>query len=209
MNLDALLTKLTTTIDFVRNHKSMMLLGFPFLLILLFLTLFITTRNVSKQPPQSIPPTPTLPYSRNTPPQTNNQSATDADANINPYEDPEELQKKETLSDGNIKYTLKSPITSRSNIIIVKDINEAPTFQRSISNPNGPLISLAEYLKAYGQAEQTRQGHSFYGAQAKVFIYGRKGIAFIAYERTDTVLELHTFLPMSVAEYLQKYGDNL
>lgn len=119
----------------------------------------------------------------------------------------EGLQNKEELPDGAKRYTFDSPNPSRPNMYIGKEENDLILFERSVISQEGKPITLTDYDAAYGEPEQVISGTQFYGSETNLYIYGSKGIAFIANPQTDRILELHTFPVMSAEEYLQKYGD--
>jgi hypothetical protein len=127
---------------------------------------------------------------------------------MNVYEDPETLIKKDTRPDGSILYTNKSPVEGRPNEANITNDGNTTLFTRSVSNPSTP-VSLKEYLTAYGTPEYLYKGSKYFGTNAQQYIYPNQGLAFIGNPQTDQVLEVHTFNPLTIDDYVAKYGSDI
>jgi hypothetical protein len=126
------------------------------------------------------------------------------------YEESSTLEKKETLSDGSIKYYLSSNTEGRPDVIIARGEAQDTIFQRSVIPQTGTPILLSEYLDFFGEPERIIPGSRFYGPEAQTYLYAQsRGTAYIANPQTNRVLELHTFAPMSIEQYIQKFGEDI
>ncbi len=132
---------------------------------------------------------------------------TDADTEIDFYADSD--AQREVLDNGNIKYTTTSPTSGRPNVAQVKSDGSGVVFERSVIDLSGAPIFLNDYLSVYGQPQQVREDHSYYGLNAVVYIYASEGLAYVVSKPTGRILELHTFVPMSVNNYIQLHNEHL
>lgn len=117
---------------------------------------------------------------------------------------------KTTLSNGATRYTFASPLVSRKNEVIVKD-NQV-IFERILvpeSSKDPGYVRISQYEKEYGKPQQIIRGSRFYGNLIRTYIYADKGFALIGNPITDEVFEVHTFLPTSVENYIQQYGEDI
>lgn len=121
------------------------------------------------------------------------------------------IEKKESLSNGDTKYSLTSHLIPRPNIILTNKQGVAEF--ESILIPSDPntagYVKISELLQRYGQPEKTIAGSRFYDWIAKTFIYPSKGIAFIGNPNTDEVFEIHAFQPTTLGSYIEQYGSDL
>lgn len=117
---------------------------------------------------------------------------------------------KEATDAGKVIYSLDSQNPIRTDQIITQ--NNQVIFQRVYipENPNDPNhLLISNMISEYGATEKTVQGSKLWGPFITLYIYSNKGIAFIGNPNTDEVYELQTFSPLSVEEYIQKYGDDI
>lgn len=119
----------------------------------------------------------------------------------------EGLKNKEPQPDGTTKITFDSPNPDRPNVLIGEEATDKILFERSVISQDGKPITLSEYLNAYGEPERVISGTQSYGAETNLYIFAGRGIAFIANQTTDRVLELHTFPVMTTESYLQKFSN--
>lgn len=120
------------------------------------------------------------------------------------------VESKSPLPDGATRYTLKSPLSSRKNEIIVKDNHVV--FERMLvpeSSKAPGYVRISEYEKEYGKPQQIIRGSHFYGNLIKTYIYADKGFAFIGNSFTDEVFEIHTFKPTTIENYITQYGEDI
>ena len=163
-------------------------------------------------PPQEDPltPTPSIAIDIVSPTEQPGEDHSDGDGDmIVSYEDISTFQKKEPLPEGLFKYAFFSGRPGRPNIIVASPDGQGALFESSVSSPTA-LPSLSEYLSLFGQPERTFVGSKFYGPSAHIYIYAQtKGFAFIADPKTNTVLETHHFPPMSVEDYIRRFGEDI
>lgn len=114
---------------------------------------------------------------------------------------------KETLPDKTFKYSFKSAIDGRPNVIIAKNEYEI-VFQSMVTNPRFP-VKITDYTDIDGPAKWVFKGSNFYGPDAQTHIYPERGLAFIAQPKTGEVLEQHFFDSMKVEDYVKKYGEDI
>jgi hypothetical protein len=125
----------------------------------------------------------------------------------------EELPKvegKSTLPNGATRYTFSSPIITRKNEVIVKDNHVV--FERvltPVSSKDPGYVLISDYEKEYGKPQQIIRGSHFYGNLIKTYIYADKGFVLIGNPFTDEVFEVHTFIPTTIENYIQLYGEDI
>ncbi len=206
-------TFVTNIIAFALRYKLYFFLSIPLVLILFSVILISFFQSpVSQTPRTSV--IPTVVSHTNSPPIPTTKP-TGLNRTIEPVEsvegegieDRSGLLKKEQLSDGTTQYTYTSPNPERPNIIIARDEQDI-LFERAVSLPDYP-VKISEYTQPYGQPERIIRGSLFYGSSAETYIYAQRGFAFIANPETTLVLEQHLFSPVSVNEYIKKYGDDI
>lgn len=198
----------TNIIAFLSTNKRVFAPLIPLVLLvalITFLAIVFLLPSSTSQPAATITPSPTTSA---VPTVINRGNSSEVHENERLYETNPQLQKKEQQSDNIIKYTIASGVSNRPNIIIVQGDSQSHIFERSITPPNAERVSLSEYLGLWGQSEQTLQGSHFYGPQVAWYLYSTQGFAFAADPNKDSVLEVHTFAPMSTQEYLQQYGED-
>lgn len=115
-----------------------------------------------------------------------------------------------TTSAGNeITYSLPSV-----NPLIPDEIvtdNTGVIFERTstFTNDPGGLPSLSSYLKKYGTPQQVIEGNSTYYPTGSSYLYPTRGVVFIGNPLTDETYEIQRFFPMSLPDYLKKYGSTV
>lgn len=70
-------------------------------------------------------------------------------------------------------------------------------------------LQITNFQNTHGQAEKVIKGSEFYGPFISYYIYAKKGITIIGNSHTDEVYELQRYQPMTVEEYLEKYGQDV
>lgn len=121
-----------------------------------------------------------------------------------------DVEKKETLPDGAIRYTLVSPLVTRKNEIITKD--NVVIFERILvpESKNSPgYATISEYINLFGQPGKKIQGSRYYGEPISTLVYAPRGFAFIANTITDEVYEIQLFKPMTVDSYMKLFGEDI
>lgn len=68
---------------------------------------------------------------------------------------------------------------------------------------------INNYITAYGPPEYNFTGTRTYGTDALVYVYLKRGLAFIADPKTTRVYEQWQFQPMSLNEFKQKYAGEI
>ncbi|HSA84480.1 MAG TPA: hypothetical protein VLF20_06385 [Patescibacteria group bacterium] len=201
------------------ENKRVLIPLIPLVLFVLFFIVILFFSVLSPQSPQAgqnlpipttaagdnQPTTQTSPF----PQEQQEDGSSNVHGKISLYESDPLLQKKESLSDGLVRYAFQSSNSKRPNITIVKGEAEDLIFQRMVIEQTGDPVLLTEYLEFWGQPTNIFKGSHFYGNDAQTYFYANKGTAFIANPKTNRVLELHTFVLSGVQEYLQKYGEDI
>jgi hypothetical protein len=114
---------------------------------------------------------------------------------------------KEALADGTTKYIVQSTNPNRPEIYIAYNDHNI-LFERDIISPRYP-VQITDYTKPYGQPERMITGSIFYGPNTQTLIYAKEGMVIVGNPAKNQVYEQHLFEPMTVAEYIQKYGDDI
>lgn len=218
--MNRILIVITKIKELFSGNKKLLL---PLIPLVLFVGMFITIMFFSFLSPQqqqnkNIPPqvTPQVtsqptPFETEPIPTAPEGFGNDTHVNLNNtsiYEDSENLQKKDENPDGSIKYTLASSDTTRPNIIVVDPQNDVVIFQRTVRDRDNNTL-LPQYRDLYGQPEKTFSGSRFYGNTAQTYVFANDGVAFIANPQSNTIFEIHFFLPTTVDNYVQKYGEDI
>ena len=68
---------------------------------------------------------------------------------------------------------------------------------------------LSSYLKVYGQPEAEYTGSNTYGSRFKTYLYPSKGLAFIGNPGPDELYEIQVFEPLTLDQYLNKWGSDI
>jgi len=121
--------------------------------------------------------------------------------------DPENLQgitSQEKLQDGTIKYTLKSNNVTRQDVLIAK--GSSFIFRRAVFTPDYQQ-RLDQFVNLYGDPDRVVQGSKVYGSGTAKYIYASLGFTLFVDTKTKLVTEQHIYPPMTVDEYLAKFGD--
>ncbi len=109
----------------------------------------------------------------------------------------------EALSNGSIKYTYASENPQRPNVTIVKD--NVAIAQRTLMF-NYSLTNLTAYL---GKPDYIASGSKFWGANAVIYIYFERGLAYTLNPQTQEVYEQFEFKPVPPDQFKQTYGDDI
>jgi hypothetical protein len=119
-------------------------------------------------------------------------------------------ENKISLPQNSQKYILNSPLNTRPSEIVFED--NIATFERIIiiGNPTASgFDKISQFLRQYGPAEKIIKGSKFYGRDMLTYIYANKGFVFIANGFSDQVLELQTFQPTTIDQYIKTYGEDI
>lgn len=117
---------------------------------------------------------------------------------------------KQTLPNGDLKYSVNSKLEARPDQIIFH--NNVTQFERIIILGNTSLsgnTKLSDQVAKYGPAEKVIKGSKFYGYHMDTYIYPAKGIAFIANTYADEIEEIQIFTPTSLENYISNYGEDI
>jgi hypothetical protein len=118
---------------------------------------------------------------------------------------------KQTLPTGGIEYSFQSEIDARP-ATIVTDKNGTVIFER-ILTPEEPDATgytlISDFKNKYGEPDRDIGGSHFYEWAIHTYIYASKGFALVGNPNTDEVFEIHNFQPMTVDEYITKFGEDL
>ena len=119
------------------------------------------------------------------------------------------LTEKTTQNPDTREFVYNSAFDYRENAIITED--SVAAFKRIIPvNPNdwsSPQISY--YQNIYGTPQAEHVGSATYGRFMKTYIYADKGAAVIFNPSTGEVFEIQLFSPVTVDQYLEKWGSDI
>lgn len=179
------------------QNKKIIFVIFLFIAIIATIVVFLTTIAQPSKTPHIT--TSTIPQSTTIP--TNAVSHT-----INNEGFPD-LQKEEKLPDGSTKSYLDSTNPTRANTV-QSAADGSILFERYVVGPDASE-TLTSNITSYGTPTQIFIGSHFYGQKIQTYVFAQKGVAIIANQQTDQVFEKHFFPPMSVTEYVQRYGEDI
>jgi hypothetical protein len=118
---------------------------------------------------------------------------------------------KEVLPGNQAQYNIKSELLARPNQIIVSS-ESMVLFEREIL-PSSPkkvgYTTFSQLKKTHGDPERIIKGSKFYDWYIEAYIYTSKGFTAIGNPNTNEVYEMHFFIPSSIDEYIQAYGEDL
>lgn len=190
-----------------------LILLISFVIILILFSLFTPTQQPPQEEqnfpnPTSVDLEITQPPISATPSEEHNASSAHGETIL--YEGAPNLEGKEMLPDGSIKYSFTTTTPGRPDVVITIGEEQNTVFERTVIPQTGTPILLSEYLDFFGQPERIISGSRFYGPNARTYIYAQsRGSAFIANSQSNRILELQTFAPMNVDEYIKRFGEDL
>lgn len=118
------------------------------------------------------------------------------------------IKSVEQLPGGLSQYIFSSPLINRDNIITT-DSNQV-VFKREVTvDENSKHPKVVDYKQQLGEPQETIQGSTHYGKFETFYIYADKGITLVANPFTEEIDEVHTYVPMTVAEYKQRWGNDI
>lgn len=119
------------------------------------------------------------------------------------------LSMRMVLDTGAVNYFFPSGNADRPKKIQVNEKGIA-AFERIVINEQTSsdiFVTVTEYITNYGDPEVIVQGSHFYGPEADTYIFAGSGVALIA--TGDNVHEVHYFIPTSVENYVNNYGEDI
>lgn len=119
------------------------------------------------------------------------------------------IKSKAVLENGVTVYTYPSNTTVKDNEIQTQ--NGVVIFERNITSYiEDPNLTSQNYMQQLGTPERViEHGSRFYGSSSKYLIFASKGTTLIVDSFNDKVLEIQKYQPMSVDEYIQKWGSDI
>ena len=118
------------------------------------------------------------------------------------------LKEKKQISQG-VEYHFASPLVDRDNLAVTE--NGVLVFKQFITLKdvdNWEAPSLISYKDKYGAVEYEKRGSVYYGNFETLYLWASKGVGVIANDFTDEVKEIHVFIPTTVENYLEKWGND-
>lgn len=106
------------------------------------------------------------------------------------------------------EYTLPSVSTSAPDVVVTQDGVVAFESQFT-SNADRVHPRLSPLLAELGTPEQVAYGSLLYGNGVEYYIYASQGITVIGRPFSDEVEEVQQYLPMTVSEYIEIWGDDI
>lgn len=131
--------------------------------------------------------------------------------NLELLEKQKDYLSKEIVDENNQKFSFKSEILPRPNIVLVSPDSKV-LFERLILPSDRKSLgyaTLSEIKTKRGEAERVIKGSKFYDWAIETHIYASKGFAVIVNPKTNEVYEMHFFNPSSIEVYIQTYGEDL
>lgn len=118
--------------------------------------------------------------------------------------------RKRQLSDGSTEYQFDSFIKTQPDTAIVK--NGTVTYEQvalPTTETDPKSKNVTEIAQLFGKPEEIIPGSAHFGNLVDTFAYPSKGFAFVGSLRTNEVLELQYFEPMTLEQYKQTYGKDI
>lgn len=117
------------------------------------------------------------------------------------------VENKEKMDNG-YKYTLAPSPYLKNNEIVTKD-GKVVFAKISVSVNDKNYGTVQGYLSKFGSPDKTFTGSRYYGASIKTYVYSTDGFAIVGNPDTGTLYEIQKFQPLSVADYLKLYGQDI
>lgn len=200
--------------NFFPNKGVLILFGIAILLVILVLTLALSGVSRNSENNNSFSPTPTpliaqggLSTEQKIAP---TQKSIIEKSTVEEIENIVSVENKSTLPNGSIRYTFTSPLMLRKNEVIVQ--NNRVIFERILvpESSNDPgYVTISEYKGQYDQPQRVITGSHFYGHHVETYIYADKGFTLIGNPFTDEVFEIHVYIPTTVENYIEQYGEDI
>lgn len=111
--------------------------------------------------------------------------------------------------DGGSLYKLQSGRPTQPHEVLVKDgvVAREVTVVSVKSTELYEYPRITDYLRAYGNPEGVLSGSVRRGPFVETYLYPSRGVAIIGNPHTNEVLEFERFLPMTMEEYMEVYGE--
>ena len=194
-------------INFIKSNKPIILLIiFVFLLVPIILAVFPREGNKNGEK-QNASPTPGTGQVNKISPLQRVVVGKKPDVELDKLPN---FLSKVALPGGQTQYNYESQLNNRSNQIITS--GGKVIFERELTpeNPTTPGYATISQVKAqFGEPDRVIKGSKFYGFPLEQYIYSKKGFAMVANPYNNEVYEFSFFTPMSVEEYVSKYGDDI
>lgn len=115
------------------------------------------------------------------------------------------LQKKNTR-DSTI-YVIESATSNQTDEIITRNGTVVSERIDIFTNKEGLPPKIATYEEKFGQPERILNQVSSLGKHISAYIYAKKGVTFFVNRYTKTIYRIHTFVPVTLEEYLNVYNN--
>lgn len=178
-------------IDWTTNKKTLILIG----ILILILTVIIAVNFIREKP--KFPGDVLSPLFKSKIGQT-----TDQEISSNP-----DLLNKVALGDKTV-YTFKPNPNLVGNQVITES-GKAVFEKGTIIEAESKLHLFSAYVNSYGQPEAEYTGSKTYGKFEKTYVWASLGFALKVNPFTQEVHEVQKFAPISIEEYLQKWGEDI
>lgn len=177
--------------DWTTSKKTLILIG-----ILILILIVVIAVNFIKEKPK-FPGDALTPLFKSKIGQT-----TDNEISSNP-----DLLNKVALGNKTV-YSFKPSPNLVGNQVITE--NGKAVFEKgTIVEAESKLHLFSDYVNRYGQPEAEYTGSNTYGKFEKTYVYASLGFALKVNPFTREVHEVQKFAPLSVNEYLEKWGDDI
>lgn len=118
------------------------------------------------------------------------------------------LKQKRVLPDGSIQYSFNSPLLKSDNLVITKD--GVVVFKRVFPGTDDwNLPRLTDYISQHGNPEAQFSGSINWGRFIKTYIYASAGFTIVGNPISDEVVEIQSYLPMTVDDYIKEWGQDI
>lgn len=119
------------------------------------------------------------------------------------------FKSKTTLTNGDIEYRFSSALVARDHRLITAAQGQVILKQVVTAIPETwEHPETAEYLKRFGEPEETLTGHAYYGQLEEIRLYWKKGVILVSHPAGE-VNELLVFQPTTKEAFLATWGSEL
>lgn len=187
------------------NYRMLFLIGLLVVLVVVLILLKFFGGTSEKPSSPSPPPQPQVESLKFFVPQLKTIPGKTTEDDVKKFPD---LKETRETDGGGAQYEFYSPEISRNNIVVTH--KGTTVFERVLSidqDLTHPKLNV--FKNKFGEPDDKVTGSIYWGQFFETHIYTNFGFALIANPLTDEVFEVHTFLPMSVAEYRKIWGVDI
>lgn len=118
------------------------------------------------------------------------------------------LKQKQVLPNGSIQYSFNSPLLKTDNLVVTR--GGVVVFKRVFPGTDDwDLPRVTDYISQHGNPERELTGSKNWGRFIKTYIYASQGFTFVGNPLSDEVVEIQSYLSMTVDEYITEWGQDI